>query len=163
MLITLKNKDRLIVDDFTFKCSIGKNGLNKKKKEGDFCTPKGTFSIKKLYYRADRIKIIDTPIKKVKITKIMGWCNDPLNKKYNCLINTKKNIRHEKMYRRDKKYDLVMIIDYNLRNPIPYKGSAIFVHLTKNYKPTVGCIALKENDMLVLLKIINKKTKIKLC
>ena len=66
------------------------------------------------------------------------------------------------MYRRDKKYDLVMIIDYNLRNPIPFKGSAIFVHLTKNYKPTAGCIALKENDMLVLLKIVTKKTKIKL-
>ena len=90
MLITLKNKDRLRIDDFTFKCSIGRNGLNKKKKEGDFCTPKGTFSIKKLYYRADRIKKIDTAIKKVKITKIMGWCNDPLNKKYNCLINIKK-------------------------------------------------------------------------
>ena len=56
MLITLKNKDRLSIDDFTFKCSIGRNGLSKKKKEGDFCTPKGTFSIKKLYYRADRIK-----------------------------------------------------------------------------------------------------------
>ena len=61
------------------------------------------------------------------------------------------------MYRKDKKYDLVIVIDYNLKKPIPFKGSAIFIHLTENYKPTAGCIALGKNDMLVLLKIINKK------
>ena len=64
------------------------------------------------------------------------------------------------MYRKDGKYDLVIVIDYNLNKPVPFKGSAIFIHLTQNYKPTAGCIALCKNDMLVLLKIINKKTKI---
>ena len=94
----------------------------------------------------------------------MGWCNDPKNKKYNSLIKikTKKKIKHEKLYRRDHKYDIVIVIDYNLKKPIPYKGSAIFVHLTKNNKPTAGCIALKKKDLLILLKIINKKTKIKI-
>ena len=67
------------------------------------------------------------------------------------------------MYRKDRKYDLVIVIDYNLKKPIPFKGSAIFIHLTQNYKPTAGCIALGKNDMLVLLKIINKKTKINIC
>ena len=92
----------------------------------------------------------------------MGWCNDPLHKKYNSLISTKDKIKHEKMFRKDNKYNLVITIDYNLNKPIPYKGSAIFIHLTNNYKPTAGCIALSKNDMLVLLKLINKKTKIKL-
>ena len=162
MLITLKNKDRLHIDEFTLKCSIGKNGLVSKKREGDLCTPKGSFLIKKLFYRADRVKKFYTKIPKIIIKKNMGWCNDPLHKKYNSLVNTKNKIRHEKMYRKDNKYDFIITIDYNLNKPIPYKGSAIFIHLTNNYKPTAGCIALSKNDMLVLLKLIDKKTKIKL-
>ena len=162
MLIKLKNKDRLNIDEFTFRCSIGKNGINIKKREGDLCTPKGNFLIKKVFYRSDKIKKINTKIKKIKIKKNMGWCNDPKHKKYNSLINTREKIKHEKLYRRDGKYDLIIIIDYNLVKPIPFKGSAIFIHLTNNYKPTAGCIALRKNDMLVLLKLINKKTKIKI-
>ena len=90
----------------------------------------------------------------------MGWCNDPRHKQYNSLIKATKKIKHEKMFRRDRKYDLVIVLDYNLNKPVPFKGSAIFIHLTKNYQSTAGCIALSKNDMLVLLKIINKKTKI---
>ena len=162
MLIKLKNKDRLLFDGFIFRCSIGKRGVKLKKKEGDLCTPKGIFLIKKLYYRADRIRKPKTSIIAKKIYKHMGWCDDPKSKKYNSLINIKEKIKHEKMYRKDSKYDLVLIINYNLNKPIPYKGSAIFIHLTNNYKPTVGCIALKKKDLLILLKIINKKTKIKI-
>tara|TARA_Y100001958_G_scaffold146071_1_gene125437 strand:+ start:1282 stop:1773 length:492 start_codon:yes stop_codon:yes gene_type:complete len=160
MLIHLKNKDTLIVNHFNFKCCVGKNGLKKEKREGDLTTPKGIFQIKELYYRADKIKKVDTNLKKVKIKKYMGWCNDPKHKKYNSLINIRSKIKHEKMFRKDKKYDFVIIIDYNLKKPIPFKGSAIFIHLTTNFKPTAGCIALKKNDMLILLKLINKKTKI---
>ena len=158
MLIRLKNKDTLIIDDFSFKCSIGKKGLKLKKVEGDLSTPIGSFLLKKLYYRADRFRKINTVLPKIKIKKNMGWCNDPNDKQYNSLIKITKKIKHEKMFRNDRKYDLVIILDYNLNKPVPFKGSAIFMHLTKNYKPTAGCIVLSENDMLVLLKIINKKT-----
>ena len=160
MLIRLKNKDTLNIDEFSFKCSIGKNGLKSKKVEGDFCTPKGSFLLKKLYYRSDRFKKIITVLPKIKIKKNMGWCNDPRHKQYNSLIKATKKIKHEKMFRGDRKYDLVIVLDYNLNKPVPFKGSAIFIHLTKNYQSTAGCIALSKNDMLVLLKIINKKTKI---
>ena len=162
MLIKLKNKDRLNLDDFIFPFTIGKKGINSKKKEGDFCTPKGIFKIKYLYYRHDRIKKPQTKIVCKKIKKKMGWCNDPENRKYNSLINIEKKIRHERMYRKDNKYDIVVIINYNLRKPIPYKGSAIFIHLTNDYKPTAGCIALNKKNLLILLKLINKKTKIKI-
>ncbi len=162
MLIRLKNKDRLNIDEFSFKCCIGKKGLKTKKLEGDFSTPKGTFLLKKLYYRSDRFKKINTVLQKKQIKKKMGWCNDPKHKQYNSLIKTTKKIKHEKLFRKDQKYDLVIIIDYNLNKTVPFKGSAIFIHLTKNYKPTAGCIALSKNDMLVLLKIINKKTKIRI-
>tara|TARA_B100000029_G_scaffold490886_1_gene550425 strand:+ start:35 stop:526 length:492 start_codon:yes stop_codon:yes gene_type:complete len=162
MLIQLKNKDTLHFDDFIFRCTIGKKGISSKKKEGDFCTPKGIFSIKNLYYRSDRLKKPQTKIIAKKIKKNMGWCNDPESKKYNSLVNINRKIRYEKMYRKDHKYNIVIVIDYNLKKPIPYKGSAIFIHLTNNYKPTAGCIALKKKDLLILLKLINKKTKIKI-
>ena len=163
MLIRLKNKDTLKIDEFSFKCCIGKKGLKTKKVEGDLATPKGTYLLKKLYYRSDKFKKIETSLPKIKIRKNMGWCNDPKNRFYNSLIKIRKKVKHEKMYRKDRKYDLVIVIDYNLKKPIPFKGSAIFIHLTENYKPTAGCIALSKNDMLVLLKIINKKTKINIC
>ena len=162
MLIKLKNKDTLQFDDFVFKCTIGKKGISSKKKEGDLCTPKGTFSIKNLYYRSDRLLKPQTKIIIKKIKKNMGWCNDPKSNKYNSLVTVKEKIRYEKMYRKDHKYDIVVVIDYNLKKPIPYKGSAIFIHLTNNYKPTAGCIALNKKDLLILLKIINKKTEIKI-
>ena len=162
MLISLKNKDTLNIDEFSLKCCIGKNGIKTKKIEGDFTTPKGTFLLKKIYYRSDRIKKIKTVLPKVQIKKNMGWCNDPKHKQYNSLIKTNKKIKHEKLFRRDRKYDLLIVIDYNLNKTIPFKGSAIFIHLTKNYKPTAGCIALSKNDMIVLLKIINKKTRIRI-
>ena len=91
----------------------------------------------------------------------MGWCDDPNNmKNYNKLIQNKRNIKCENLYRNDKKYDLLIPIKYNFLKPIKSKGSCIFIHLTNNYKPTAGCIALKRKDFLIMLKIINRKTKI---
>ena len=162
MLIKVKNKDTLLFDDFIFRCVVGKKGVSKKKKEGDFCTPKGSFKLKTVYYRPDRVKKIQTKLNTKKINPNMGWCNDPLNEKYNSLIKINGKIRHEKLYRRDNKYDILLVIDYNLRKPIPFKGSAIFIHLTKNFKSTAGCIALNKKDFLILLKIVNKKTRIKI-
>ena len=163
MLLRLKNKEYLIVDEFKFKCSIGKKGLNSKKIEGDHCTPIGVFKIGKVYYRPDRIKKPDTSLKTKKITKNMGWCDDPYNKNYNKEIVLNKKNKGEKFYRRDNAYDVLIVIEYNTNKTKPFKGSAIFIHLTKNYSPTEGCIALKKNDLLILLKIINKNSKIKIC
>ena len=162
MLIKLKNKDTLIFDDFIFRCSIGKNGTKLNKIEGDKTTPKGTFLLKEVYYRADRIKNLKTNLKLKKINPNMGWCDDPLSKNYNSLIKTKNYVHHEKMFRKDHQYDLVIVLDYNLKKPIPYKGSAIFIHLTRNYKGTNGCISLSKKDLLILLRLISKKTKIQI-
>ena len=92
----------------------------------------------------------------------MGWCNDPINKKYNSLISIKEKLKCEKLYRNDNKYDIIVVIEYNLKRPVPFKGSAIFLHVTKNYKGTAGCITLNKKDLLILLKLIDKKTKIKI-
>ena len=163
MIIFLKNKHTLNVDDFNFRCCVGKKGKSKNKKEGDKKTPVGSFSIENLYYRSDRIKKPFTDLKCIKIKKNMGWCDDPYNSKnYNKFISINKNTKCEKLFRKDNIYDLIIPIKYNFQKPVKFKGSCIFIHLTNNYKPTAGCIALKKKDFLILLKLINKKTKIKI-
>ena len=161
MIIHVKNKNTLIIDSFKFKCCVGKNGLNFNKKEGDYTTPKGLFSLKKLYFRKDRVGQPKCDIEKKIIKKNMAWCDDPKHKKYNEEIKKLSEISKENLYRVDHKYDYLITINHN-QNKIPHKGSAVFIHLTDNYKATAGCIALKKNDFEILLKIINKKTKIKI-
>ena len=163
MIILLKNKHTLKVDDFYFNCSIGKKGVTKNKVEGDLKTPSGLYKIGPLYYRKDRAKKPDTRLKCIPITKTMGWCDDIKNKKnYNKLITVNKKLHHEKLFRRDHKYNFLIQIKYNYKKRIIGKGSCIFIHLTKNYKPTAGCIALKEKDFLIMLKLIKKNNYIKI-
>ena len=163
MTIFVKNKHTLQIDEFKFKCCIGKNGSTLNKKEGDKKTPKGTFEIGSLYFRKDRKEKPSTLLKCIEIKKNMGWCDDiRFPKKYNKLIKIKKRIKHEKLKRKDSKYDFLIPIKYNSKKPTTGLGSCIFIHLTKNYKPTVGCVALREKDFLIMLKLIKKKTKIKI-
>ncbi len=163
MTIILKNKVTLLFDDFVFKCSIGKNGLSRRKIEGDKKTPIGTYTLGNLLYRKDRNPKPLTKLKCIPIKRDMGWCDDIKSKKYyNKLMSIRKNLRHEKLYRRDYKYDFLVPINYNTRNTKIGAGSAIFIHLTKKYNPTAGCITLQKKDFLILLKLINKNTKIRI-
>tara|TARA_B100000965_G_scaffold228242_1_gene191042 strand:+ start:92 stop:586 length:495 start_codon:yes stop_codon:yes gene_type:complete len=163
MIIYVKNKHTLQIDEFKFKCSIGKKGATINKKEGDGKTPKGIFKIGNLYFRKNRIRKPSTLLKCLEIKNSMGWCNDVnFPKKYNKLIEIDKKIRHEKLKRKDYKYDLLIPIKYNFKKPITGLGSCIFIHLTKDYKPTAGCIALKKKDFLIMLKLIKKNSKIKI-
>ena len=163
MTIFVKNKYTLQIDDFKFKCCIGKKGSTINKKEGDKKTPKGIFELENLYFRKDRIKKPITSLKCIEIKRNMGWCDDiKFSKQYNKLIRINEKSKHEKLKRKDHKYDLLIPIKYNFKKPIPGLGSCIFIHLTKNYKPTAGCVALKEKDFLIMLKIIKKNTKIRI-
>ena len=163
MIVFLKNKHRLHIDEFNFRCSVGKNGITTKKIEGDKKTPAGFFKIEHLYYRKDRISLPETNLKCIEINDKMGWCNDKnFSKKYNQLINVKNKIGHEKLFRKDNKYDLLIPIKFNFNKRILGKGSCIFIHLTEDYRPTAGCVALKKKDFFIMLKLINKNTKIKI-
>ena len=161
MIIHVENKNTLIIDDFKLKCCVGKNGLNSNKKEGDYSTPKGLFILKKLYFRKDRVNIPKSKIDKKVIKKNMAWCDDPNHKKYNEEIKTCNKELKENLYRKDHKYDYLISISHNIKK-IPNKGSAVFIHLTDNYEPTAGCIALRKKDFEILIKLINKNTKIKI-
>ena len=164
MIIFVKNKHTLQIDEFKFKCCIGEKGSTNNKIEGDKKTPKGTFKIENLYFREDRVKKPLTLLKCIKIKKNMGWCDDiGFPQKYNKLIKIEKKIGHEKLKRKDNKYDLFIPIKYNFNKPVTGLGSCIFLHLTNNYKPTAGCVAVRKKDFLIILKLINNKTKIKIC
>ncbi len=164
MTIIIKNKVTLLLDDFKIKCSAGKRGLSIKKREGDCTSPKGTFDLGNIYYRADKLQKPVSKLNCIKIKRNMGWCDDPKSKYYNRLIRIRKNLKvgYEKLFRNDDKYNLLIPIKYNYKKVTKNKGSAIFLHLTKNYIPTRGCIAVKEKDFLILCKLIKKNTKIKI-
>ena len=163
MIIFIKNKYTLQLDEFKFKCCIGKKGSTINKKEGDKKTPKGIFKIENLYFRKDRIKKPETSLKCIEIKDNMGWCDDILKPdKYNKLIKTNKFLKHEKLKRNDNKYDLLIPVKYNFKKPVIGKGSCIFIHLTKDYKPTAGCIALKKKDFLIMLKLVKKNSEIRI-
>ena len=124
---------------------------------------KGIFSLKKVYYREDRIKNLKTKLKKIKIKKSIAWCDDPKSKFYNKKIKLPSRYNYEKLYRKDRIYDIIITLDYNTNPIIKNKGSAIFLHVAKkNYKPTAGCIALKKKDLMHLLSVIKKDNKIKI-
>ena len=162
MRIIIKNKETLLYDDFIFKCSIGKKGTTSDKIEGDKKTPKGIFSLGPLFYRKDRIANPITKLERKEIKKSMGWCDDIKSKNYNKLIKINNKIRYEKLFLKKKNYDLIIPIKYNTFKTKKNKGSAIFIHLTSNYKKTLGCIAMKKKDLLILLKLIKKKTQIQI-
>ena len=154
-------KHFLLYKGYKLKCSIGKSGLTNFKKEGDLATPKGLFKLGLLYYRKDRIKSLKCKIKKKVIKKDMGWCNDSRSKKYNREIYFPFKYSAEKLYRRDKSYDIFINVKYNHSPIIKEKGSAIFLHLSnKKYKPTSGCVAILKKDFLKILPLINYSTKI---
>ena len=159
MILKLINKDTLIIDEFKFKCCIGKNGLKTSKIEGDKGTPKGKFELGTLYWRKDRINKIETGLNKKIIRKNMYWCNDVNHSNYNKQI-TNRRIKSEKLFRKDNKYDCLILIKYNYNRPIKNKGSAIFLHLTKDYRKTAGCVAVNKKDFFIIAKILTKKSRI---
>ena len=161
MIIHVPNKNTLIIDEFRLRCCVGKKGLNSDKKESDYSTPKGLFNLRKLYFRKDRVGIPNCKLNKKKIKKDMAWCDDPKHKKYNEEIKIHNKQLKESLYRKDHKYDYIISISHNEKK-IPNKGSAIFIHLTDDYKPTAGCIALRKKDFEILLKLIDKETRIKI-
>ena len=160
MNIKIKKK-LLLYRGYKLKCSVGKSGIIRFKKEGDLATPKGTFQLGSLYYRKDRNKSLKCKIRKIYLKKNMGWCNDIKSKKYNQKIQFPFKYGAEKLYRKDNIYDLFINIKYNANPIVKGKGSAIFLHIARNkYYPTKGCIAISKKDFLSILPSINKKTKI---
>ena len=147
--------------NYKAKCAIGKRGIGIKRKEGDLITPIGKYKIKYILYRKDRIRKIQSKLKKIVITKNMGWCDDPKSKDYNKLIKLPTNYSYEKLYRRESIYDLILVLNFNMRPIVKKKGSAIFIHIAKkNHKKTEGCVAINKIQLLKIIKKLKKNTKV---
>jgi len=144
------------------KCAIGKKGIGNKKKEGDLITPIGVFKIKYILYRKDRVKVL-TKLKKKVIKKNMGWCDDPNSSYYNKLVKLPFTHKHEKLYKKENIYDIILVLNYNMNPVKKNKGSALFIHVSKiNYKKTEGCVAIKKINLIKLLRMINPNTRVKI-
>jgi len=147
--------------NYKAKCAIGKRGIGIKRKEGDLITPKGKYKVKYILYRKDRIRKIQSKIKRIVITRSMGWCDDPKSKDYNKLIKLPTNYKYEKLYRKENVYDLILVLNFNMRPIVKKKGSAIFIHIAKkNYKKTEGCIAINKISLLKIIKKLKNNTKV---
>ena len=158
----LINKKYLTYKKYKVKCAVGKRGIKVKRKEGDLITPKGEFKIKFILFRKDRLKI-ETKLKIKAITKNMGWCNDPRSKQYNKLIRLPFKYSHEKLFKKENIYDIIVVLNYNMDPIKKFKGSAIFIHIAKkNYKKTEGCIAIKKNHLLKIIKDLKTSSKVKI-
>jgi L,D-peptidoglycan transpeptidase YkuD (ErfK/YbiS/YcfS/YnhG family) len=161
-MIIINKYGLLRYKNLNFRCALGKAGVRKKIIEGDNITPLGIYKIVKIFYRKDRIKNISSKFKLFSINKNMCWCDDSKSKHYNRLIELPTNYTHEKLYRTDCVYDLILVLNYNMKPIIKNKGSAIFIHVTKNYKKTAGCVALKKDHLIKLVSKINKSTRVKI-
>ena len=159
----LINKNYLIYKNYKAKCAIGKRGIGLKRKEGDLITPKGSYKIKYVLFRKDRIKNIKSKIKKIEIKKNMGWCDDPQSKEYNKIVKLPSVYSHEKLYKKENIYDIIIVLNYNMHPIIKNKGSAIFIHIAKkNYKKTAGCVAIEKKRLLKIIKELKKNTEVRI-
>ena len=158
----LINKNYLTYNKFKVKCAIGKRGIGNKRKEGDLITPKGQYKIKYILYRKDRVKI-STSLKKKVIKKNMVWCDDPKSSHYNKLVKLPFAYSHEKLYKKENTYDIILVLNYNMSPVIKNKGSAIFIHVAKNnFKKTEGCVAIRKFELFKIVKEITTNTKVKI-
>ena len=143
---------------FTLTCALGQAGIHPLKKEGDKATPAGRFALLHGFFRTDRSvrQVLSLPMRPIRPQD--GWCDDPQNPNYNRLVRLPFRASHEKLWRADSLYDLVIVLDYNISPRSKNRGSAIFLHCARErFSPTEGCIALRAGDLRKLLPCLAKK------
>lgn len=146
------HKGRLHAGFLVIPCSLGRGGLTNHKREGDGRTPRGQFPLLAFYMRRDRLRRVSSGIAVAPIRPADGWCDDPTNRRYNRPVSLPFAGRHEKMWRKDRLYDVVGVLDYNYSRRISGRGSAIFFHVMgEGAKATEGCVAIAINDFRRLL------------
>jgi L,D-peptidoglycan transpeptidase YkuD (ErfK/YbiS/YcfS/YnhG family) len=145
---------RLIFQGRTFRCALGRAGVvpAERKREGDGGTPTGLLPLRRLHYRADRVKLPPSPLPRAPIAPDDLWCDAPTHASYNRLVRKPFDASHEEMWRADELYDIVGELGWNDAPVVPWQGSAIFLHLARpDYGPTAGCVALVRADLLEVL------------
>jgi L,D-peptidoglycan transpeptidase YkuD (ErfK/YbiS/YcfS/YnhG family) len=143
----------------SYPCQIGRAGVRLDKQEGDGATPVGTFPLRQILYRPDHVRNFPSSLPMTAITSSTGWCDDPTDPLYNQLVTLPYPGRHEKLWREDQVYDIIIVVGYNDAPVVPHKGSAIFIHLLSEAEtPTEGCIALYRKDLINIINQIDPTT-----
>jgi L,D-peptidoglycan transpeptidase YkuD (ErfK/YbiS/YcfS/YnhG family) len=136
----------------TMRCALGRSGIATDKREGDGATPTGVLAMRRALYRPDRGAPPVTTLACTAIAPTDGWCDDPGDAAYNMPVHLPYPGRHERLWRDDHLYDLVVVLGWNDDPPVPGRGSAIFLHLARDgYAPTEGCVALSHADLVAVL------------
>lgn len=135
-----------------YRCALGPSGARREKREGDGATPTGRFPFRRLLYRADRLHPPATNLPQQAIDPADGWCDDPASPAYNRAVKLPFDASHERLWRDDGAYDLILVIGHNDDPVRPGQGSAVFIHVANpDYRPTAGCVALAREDLLEIL------------
>lgn len=146
-------------------CAFGKGGCKPAadKCEGDGATPLGTYPIRYVFYRPDKLTELLTGIKAIPLSSDMGWCDDAEHAAYNTQVSLPFGPSHEKLWRDDDVYDVIVVIGHNDAPVVRGKGSAIFLHIAREgYTPTEGCVALGQPDMLRFLRLAREGDSLKI-
>jgi L,D-peptidoglycan transpeptidase YkuD (ErfK/YbiS/YcfS/YnhG family) len=145
-----------------WRCTGGAGGAREDKVEGDAATPVGTFPLRRLYFRNDRLVLPKVQLPARPISEQDGWCDDPRSPSYNRLVRIPNDWSHEKMWRDDGLYDLLVVVGYNDDPPEGEWGSAIFLHIARDdMGPTEGCVAFAREDLLELVTLLTPKTTLR--
>jgi L,D-peptidoglycan transpeptidase YkuD (ErfK/YbiS/YcfS/YnhG family) len=146
-----------------WRCVVGAGGVREDKVEGDDATPVGEFPLRHLYFRNDRLVLPKARLPARPIGEHDGWCDDPRSPAYNRLVRVPNGWSHEKMWREDGLYDLLVVVGYNDDPPEGEWGSAIFLHIARDdMSPTRGCIAFARDDLLELVTLIGPQTRLRI-
>ncbi|GJL88957.1 MAG: hypothetical protein DHS20C03_26660 [Minwuia thermotolerans] len=139
----------------SFACALGRAGIVSTKTEGDGGTPVGLFPLRRLFYRHDRLGRPETLIPATPVQPHQGWCDDPDSPLYSRPVTLPSRYGHERLWRADGLYDLILTIGHNDRPVRPSAGSAVFVHVAHpSMTPTEGCVAFAVDDLLHLLRVL---------
>jgi L,D-peptidoglycan transpeptidase YkuD (ErfK/YbiS/YcfS/YnhG family) len=151
----------LVAGGLTVPCTLGRSGIAGRKREGDGATPQGAWRPVAVYWRADRLVRPATALPARPLKPEDGWCDDPADRRYNRPVRLPYGGHHERLWRADRLYDVIVVLDYNLARPKPGAGSAIFLHIARQgFPPTEGCIAVAPDAMRRLLARIDARTVI---
>lgn len=154
-------RGRLIVGSRSFPCALGRSGVRSRKREGDGATPLGTFRLLAVLWRADRGLPPPTALPRRPIRRHDGWCDAVGDRNYNRPVCHPYPASAEEMWRADDLYDVVVIVEANVRPRVQGLGSAIFMHLARpGYAPTAGCVALTRRDMREVLRIAGRDARL---
>ena len=147
--------------DRRWRCAVGAGGVREDKVEGDAATPAGKFALRRIYFRNDRMVLPKVRLPARPINEHDGWCDDPRSSTYNRLVHIPNEWSHEKMWRDDGLYDLIVVVGYNDDPPEGEWGSAIFLHVAReDYAPTRGCVAFARDDLVELVTLIGPETRL---